>query len=221
MLIGIDRIIIPIDERDREQLSERLIEAGLVYSGDTGLADHPTADAHYALEGGGFIELVWERDPGAAPFRRLFSEMPRVAGIGFTSTQFDADRQAFANEPGAWLWRREREGREEARSAGPAPVGEEDPYLFLIADQTLPYAQSGASGRLASVSVAGAGAAQARQRYEQSLRIPFADNGFTVGETRIEFACSDLPGVSTSLVIEAAKQAATIELAKGSIVFRC
>ena len=38
MLIGIDRVIIPIDEDEREGLSRRLVDAGLVYTGDTGLS---------------------------------------------------------------------------------------------------------------------------------------------------------------------------------------
>ena len=61
MLIGVDRVIVPIAEKDLGELSQQLEEAGLVYTGDTGLPDHPSADAHFALEGGGFIELVWER----------------------------------------------------------------------------------------------------------------------------------------------------------------
>jgi hypothetical protein len=31
MLIGIDRVIIPIDEGERNELSQRLVDAGLVY----------------------------------------------------------------------------------------------------------------------------------------------------------------------------------------------
>ena len=129
MLIGIDRVIVPIEAGERDALSQRLVDAGLVYTGDTGLESHPTADAHFALEGGGFVELVWEREPGASPFRNLFDGMPRVAGLGFTSDDFDADRQRFAGEKDAWLWERSDEhfrrtglGR---RIRQPAPVGRE------------------------------------------------------------------------------------------------
>jgi hypothetical protein len=221
MLIGIDRIIIPIDEGEREQLSRRIVDAGLVYTGDTGLSDHPTADAHFALEGGGFIELVWEREPGTSPFGTLFDAMPRVAGLGFTSNDFDADRQRFAGEDTAWLW--ERAAADEggaSRSAGPATVGEEDPYLFLIDGQRLPYADSGAKGRLTEIVIEGRSAAERRGRYIESLTATFEGDEFVVGATIVRFRQNEGMPIANSLTIEGARVDDELQLSRGAISFK-
>jgi hypothetical protein len=219
MLLGIDRVIVPIAEEDRDSLSAQLEEAGLVYVGDTGLPDHPSADAHFALEGGGFVELVWERAPGSSPFRTLFTGMPRVAGLGFTSPDFDRDRLHFEQEPDAWHWRRENDDGSVAESAGPATVGEEDPYLFLISAPRLPYDDSGATGRLTEVLITGSGAADRLDRYAKALAVAVEDGSFQVGETRVAFSSDDVPGVTNSLVIAGAKVDRTLELARGRITF--
>jgi hypothetical protein len=221
MLIGIDRVIIPIDEDEREDLSRRLVDAGLVYTGDTGLSDHPTADAHFALEGGGFIELVWEREPGTSPFRDLFDAMPRVAGLGFTSNDFDADRQRFAGEGTAWLWERSAEDEGGAsRSAGPATVGEEDPYLFLIDGQRLPYADAGATGRLTEIMIEGISAPERRRRYVESLAVTFQDDQFIVGGTTVRFRQDDGMPIANSLTIDGARIDDELRLARGAMSFK-
>jgi hypothetical protein len=219
MLIGVDRVIVPIAEKDLGELSQQLEEAGLVYTGDTGLPDHPSADAHFALEGGGFIELVWERNPGGSPFQQLFTDMPRVAGLGFTSTEFDADRRHFEDEPDAWHWRRDRDDGGVSESAGPATVGEEDPYLFLISAPELPYSDRGAIGKLAEVRIEGTEAAGRLDRYATALAVGSDGGAFQVGETRVSFSRDDRPGVVNSLVIVGAKVSRTLELARGEITF--
>jgi hypothetical protein len=220
MLIGIDRIIVPIVESDLDGLSAQLVEAGLVYAGDTGLPDNPSADAHFALEDGGFIELVWERTPGGSPFQQLFTEMPRVAGVGFTATEFEADRQRIAAEPDAWHWRREADDGAVSESAGPATVGEEDPYLFLISAPQLPYADLGASGRLTELVIEGADASARRERYVGALPIPVEGDSFTVGKTRVSFVPGATPGIVNSLVITGAKVSRTLALSRGEITFK-
>jgi hypothetical protein len=220
MLIGIDRVIIPIDEGERNELSQRLVDAGLVYAGDTGLEDHPTADAHFALERGGFIELVWEREPGTSPFPNLFDDMPRVAGLGFTSNEFDADRQRFAGEKTAWLWERSAEEGGASRSAGPATVGKEDPYLFLIDGQRLPYVESGAAGRLTEIVIEGTSAPERRRRYADSLAVPFEDQQFVVGDTTVRFRQKGGVPIANSLTVEGARIDAELQLARGAISFK-
>jgi hypothetical protein len=220
MLIGIDRVIIPIDEGERDELSQRLVDAGLIYAGDTGLDGHPTADAHFALQGGGFVELVWEREPGASPFRSLFDSMPRVAGLGFTSNDFDNDRQRFAGERAAWLWERSAEEGGASRSAGPATVGEEDPYLFLIDGQRLPYAESGATGRLTEIVVEGRSAAERRRRYAESLAVTFQDQQFVVGDTTVRFRQTTGVTTATSLTVDGARVDGELQLSRGAISFK-
>jgi hypothetical protein len=219
MLLGIDRVIVPIAESDRDHLSAQLEEAGLVFVGDTGLPDHPSADAHFALEGGGFVELVWERTPGSSPFGQLFTDMPRVAGLGFTTPDFGRDRLHFAEEPDAWHWRREGDDGSISESAGPATVGEEDPYLFLISAPVLPYGDAGATGRLTEVVIAGAGANARLERYAQALAVEAEGGSFQVGDTRVVFSPDGVPGVLNSLVIAGAKVDRTLELARGRITF--
>lgn len=220
MLLGIDRVIVPVDLDGRERLSHELVEAGLVYAGDTGLDDHPTADGHFALEGGGFVELVWERHDGASPFRMLFEDNPRVAGIGFTTDDFDADRQPFADEARGWLWERRPGDNRTTRSAGPAPVGEEDPYLFLIDSPKLPYVDEGAAGRLTEVLVEGTAASECGRRVAASLGLSLDEDRFTVGDTTVRFDQTGSVPIATSLTIEGARTAHEIPLTRGVIRFK-
>jgi hypothetical protein len=221
MLIGIDRVIVPIEEGERDALSQRLVDAGLVYTGDTGLSNHPTADAHFALEGGGFVELVWEREPGSSPFRNLFDGMPRIAGLGFTSNDFDADRQRFAGEKDAWLWERSDDDEGGAsRSAGPATVGEEDPYLFLIDGPRLPYADSGGEGRLTDIVIEGTSAPERLRRYTESLAVTFQDDQCVVGGTTVRFRPKDGVSIANSLTVEGARIDDELQFARGAISFR-
>jgi len=220
MLLGVDRVIVPIEESELDELSRRLVEAGLVHVGDTGLDDHPTADAHFALEGGGFVELVWERQPGSSEFRTLFEDMPRIAGFGFTSDEFDSDRQRFAGEPTAWFWERPSEDSKFARSAGPATVGEEDPYLFLIDDRQLPYADSGAAGRLTEIVVEGTSAPESLRRYADALAVEWEGDQFVVGGTTVRFRERGPLAAVTSLTIEGARVPDELELSRGAISFK-
>jgi hypothetical protein len=163
---------------------------------------------------------VWERRPGASPFRKLFDEMPRVAGLGFTSNEFDADRQRFAGERSAWLWERSPDEGGAARSAGPATVGEEDPYLFLIAGEQLPYADSGAVGRLTEIVVEGTSAPERRRRYEDSLAVAFEGPLVVVGGTTMRFEENDAFAIATSLTIEGARISDELQLSRGTISFK-
>src|SRR5262249_37587238 len=157
-------------------------------------------------------------EPGTSPFRTLFDGMPRIAGLGFTSNEFDGDRQRFAGEKAAWLWERSAEdGGGASRSAGPATVGEEDPYLFLIDGQRLPYADAGATGRLTEIVVGGPSAPERRRRYVDSLAVTFQGDRFVVGGTTVRFRQTDGVSVTNSLTIEGARIEDELQLSRGAI----
>jgi hypothetical protein len=145
--------------------------------------------------------------------------MPRIAGLGFTSTEFDVDRRHFEEEPDAWHWRRDRDDGSVGESAGPATVGEEDPYLFLISAPDLPYNDRAATGRLTEVVIAGTGAAERLDRYAKALAVVPVHDALVVGETRVAFSRDGAPGVVNSLVITGAKVSRTLQLARGEITF--
>jgi hypothetical protein len=118
------------------------------------------------------------------------------------------------------LWERPSDDSNIARSAGPATVGEEDPYLFLIDGEQLPYGDSGAAGRLTEIVIAGTSAPDPRRRYVDSLPVTFADERFVVGGTTVRFREQGPLALATSLTIEGARVSAELELSRGAISFK-
>lgn len=219
MILGIDHLVLPVGAGDGEELRAQLLDIGMTRLGDGDSGDHGARNTLLAFDGGGFLELTWEREPGAAPFPGLFDVTPRLAGVGFTSNDFDNDRQRFDDAPAAWLWEREwiRSDGERVgyRAAGPIPVGEA--YLFLMEGSALPNADVNSRGRLTEIRLTGAPATQWRDTYESSLGIPFQNDRCTVGHTDLVFARDEVPVLVTSLTLSGTGVDRTIQLAQGTI----
>lgn len=222
MILGIDHLVLPVGAADGEALKARLLELGMTKLGDGDSGDHGASNTLLAFEGGGFLELTWEREPGAAPFPGLFDVVPRIAGVGFTSDDFEEDRRLFADAPEVWLWEREwvRSDGEHVgyRAAGPIPVGEA--YLFLMEGVSLPNVDVASRGRLTEVRLTGAPAAQWHETYKASLRVSFDGDRCTVGHTDIVFEPDDQPVLVTSITLAGSGVTETIRLAQGSIDLR-
>jgi hypothetical protein len=222
MIIGIDHLVLPTAGDDVEALRRRLLEIGMTRLGDGESGDHGTANTLLAFDGGGFLELTWEREPGAAPFPGLFEITSRVAGVGFTSDEFDEDRTRFADAAEAWLWEREwvRSDGERLgyRAAGPIPVGEA--YLFLMEGSALPNVETESKGRLVEVRLTGKPAKQWLEIYESSLDMPFEDGRCTVGHTDIVFAPDDGARLVTSITLAGTGVDESLPLAQGEILLR-
>ncbi len=220
MIKGIDHLVLPTGSKEQaEAIAEKLLAEGLLIGGRGDSGDHGASNILVALEGGGFIELTWEHAPGSAPFPGLFRATPRVAGIGFTSTNIEEDGRAWSDLESAWLWERDwtdDTGQKKGyRANGPFPVGEA--YLFLMEGDRFPYDDVGARGKLVEIAFSGGEHELWEKRYRTLLDLEWEDGVARTGWTRISFAPGDNPRLEARLRIDVPGEGGSIDFAEGGI----
>jgi hypothetical protein len=219
----VDHIVLAVAGDDRSRLAERLLAAGLV---DIPLhLDFPeigAASDSYAMAGGGFVELVYETEPGAAP-RAWFDETPRVIGLGFMADDFEADVAAWGEPEGMWVMDEDHvldDGSVLTIHAAGPHSHDDDLYVFLMDRRELPYPELGARARLTAVTFAGRGAASWRARLSTWLRASPAGDGLQVGDVMLGFRPGTHPAARVSLDFEVPLPAEVVPLAQGEIALR-
>lgn len=152
----IDHIIVAVTAAQRLELSAQLQAAGFVH-GDAGRHPGGTANENVAFASGGFLELLYEQEPGSGP-RAWFADTPRVQGIGFSTTDYHRDISAWGSPPGSWdehfpkvLASGETS---QCRAAGPLPRAEF--YVFYMDRPAPSFGSLGATARLTGITLRGA-----------------------------------------------------------------
>jgi hypothetical protein len=217
MITEIDHIIIAVDRPQQGELSERLKRAGLVH-GDAGRHPTGTANENVAFSSGGFLELLYEAEPGAAnPV--WFAETPRVQGVGFSTTDYAADVAGFTQDDGSWnrVFTKEQDdgSRTAILAAGPLPMNEF--YPFVMDRPSPPFADLGATARLTSLTFAGARHAHWRERFQEWFSLSERNGGLLAGDVELRFVDGPHPDMRTSLELAVSDAAGSIPISGGAI----
>ena len=222
MICAVDHIVLAVDAGERRPLAERLLAAGLV---DIPLhLDFPeigAASDSYAMAGGGFVELVYETRPGAAP-AAWFDEVPRVIGLGFMSDDFETDVAAWGEPEGMWIMDEDQVLADGSvlniHAAGPHPHFE-DLYVFVMDRRELPYAALEAKPRLEALTFVGSPAARWRHDLSSWLGLPPVGEELRVGEVSLRFRTGAHPSARVSPTFSVGRPTWPIPLAAGRVGF--
>jgi hypothetical protein len=217
---GVDHVVLAVAAGERRRFAERLLAAGFV---DIPLhLDFPEIEAasdSYAMGGGGFVELVYETRPGAAP-ATWYDKVPRVIGLGFTSDDFDADVAAWGEPDGMWTMDEDQVLADGSvlniHAAGPHPHFE-DVYVFVMDRRELPYSQLGAAPRLTSLTFTGGRAESWRDNLSLWLGAPRIGDDLQVGDATVRFRAGGHPNARVSLTFAVPGAGQVVPLAAGEL----
>jgi hypothetical protein len=187
---AIDHIVYAVPSGECERLGERLLANGFrPTSLDLDFSEIGAASRSYAMASGGFVELVYETEPGVAP-HAWFSEAPRVIGVGFSSDDFERDVGVWGDPQGMWRMDELKPLRDGStlriHAAGPHPHFEPF-YVFVMDTPQLPYPHLGADAQLKDLTFSGAQAAQWRQRLATWLAPAEAGETLRIGGVALRF----------------------------------
>ncbi|HEY7145498.1 MAG TPA: VOC family protein [Streptosporangiaceae bacterium] len=217
MLTQIDHIIVAVSGAEHRALSARLAQAGFLH-GDAGRHPGGTANENVAFAGGGFLELLYEQEPGSGP-PVWFADTPRVQGIGFSTSDYDADIAAWGTPEGSWnrIFPKVLDTGEpsQCRAAGPLPMHEF--YVFYMDRPAPSFADLAATPRLTGVTFRGAGHQLWRDRFASWFRLPAADGGLRGGDVTFRFEPGDHSAVRLSLAFAVRRGEGSIPISGGTI----
>jgi hypothetical protein len=225
VILHLDHIVVPTTRKHRQELTRRLVDAGFVHV-ESGRSDENGVEHHLlSFNGGAFLELACELEPRACPLDGLFDITTRVAGVGFSSNDLDADLTAWSDDeeaPDAWYWEHEWFGGDDTRNfyraAGPIPVGQS--YLFLMDTDQTNYHHVESDARLREIVFHGTDHELWRERYRRWLRLPAADDSFDVAGVRLRFEPDDDEGIEVRLVFDVPSGGGSVQLARSTFELR-
>jgi hypothetical protein len=217
MASQIDHIILATQAAEQPVLSERLRAAGFVH-GDAGRHPGGTANENVAFAGGGFLELLYEQEPGSGP-DIWFSETPRVQGIGFCTTSYDTEIGRWGTPAGSWdqvFPKILDDGTAtECRAAGPLPRGQF--YVFCMERPAPPFAGLGATARLTDVIFRGTDHLLWRERFGSWFGLPDHDGMLSCADVRFSFQPGAASEARVSLAFAVRQGQGTIPISGGAI----
>jgi len=213
VIFGVDHLVLCGNRADLERLSSRLSPAGFVpVPGKLRFDEIGAHSESVAYRGGGFLEVVYEVRPGAAPRTWFDRPIPRVMGIGVSSDDFEHDTAG-------WLWTMDEEQALDDGStlrihaAGPhehlSPL-----YLFAMdrRDRTLDHPDLGGLAELTSLTFGGQDAALWRRQLDEWL-----GGSDAIGDVELRFVEGDGPGAVVTPAFNVSAGAGIVPLAAGSI----
>ncbi|MEO8291003.1 MAG: hypothetical protein ABI649_08445 [Gaiellaceae bacterium] len=218
MIYGIDHIVLAVPGEERSRIADGLLGAGFEATPlDLDFPELSAASESFAMASGGYVELVYEREPGPAP-AVWFAGAPRVIGVGFSSDDFDHDVAAWGEPDGMWRMNENKPLPDGSvlniHAAGPHPHLE--PFYVFVMDTPVPlFARLGAEPRLVRLTFSGAEAGTWRERLTAWLALV----GPAIGAVELRFEETDEAGVRVTPAFVAPGPPAPIPLAAGAIVF--
>jgi hypothetical protein len=217
VLSQIDHIIVAVSSAEQQAISARLKEAGFVHA-DAGRHPSGTANENVAFASGAFLELLYEQQPGSGP-DVWFRDTPRVQGIGFSTTDYEADIAAWGRPPGSWdrIFPKTMTNGEpsQCRAAGPLPM--EEFYVFYMERPAPTFADLGATARLTGITFRGAAHQLWRDRFQTWFRLPAADGVLSCGDITFGFEPGEHSAVRLSLTFEVQQGEGTIAISGATI----
>jgi hypothetical protein len=215
MIFAVDHLVLCGTRDDLHRLRSRLVPSGFVtVPGRLRFDDIGAHSESLAYRGGGFVEVVYEVETGAAPRAWFGGRLPRVMGIGVSSDDFERDTAG-------WLWTMDEEQVLEDGStlhihaAGPHEH-QSELYLFAMnrPDRVLDHPHLGGTAELASLTFAGSEVPIWRSRLREWLGRDDA-----IGDVELRWHESDAAAVSVTpeFRVPAAAGAGAVELAAGAI----
>jgi hypothetical protein len=213
VIFGVDHLVLCGERDDLERLRGRLGPAGFVpVPGKLRFDDIGAHSESLAYRGGGFVEVVYEVQPGKAPTAWFGGPVPRVMGIGVSSDEFDRDTEG-------WLWTMDEEQRLDDGStlrihaAGPH---EHLSSLYLFAmdrpDRVLDHPDLGGMSELISLTFEGREALVWRRRIDEWL-----GGSEAIGDVELRFEVADTPGAVLTPSFKVPAAAGEVALSVGSI----
>jgi hypothetical protein len=186
----IDHIVYAVPSGEQERLGEQLLASGFRPTPlDLDFPEIGAASRSYAMASGGFVEFVYETQPGVSP-QVWFSGAPRVIGVGFSSDDFERDVGAWGEPEGMWQMDELKPLPDGStlriHAAGPHPHFEPF-YVFVMDTPELPYAHLGADARLKDLTFSGAQAEEWRQRLSRWLAAKEDGEALRVGGVQLSF----------------------------------
>jgi hypothetical protein len=220
MLKALDHLVMAIDRNKLDEIRQQLYDAGFAPGGDPGSHDTTeTADENFVYANGAYLELVWELRDGSGP-AIWFERIPRLQGVGFSTSDYAADIASWMQEENAWDIQVSKEledgGRFYARGSGPIPMLENEFYVFIM-DREQPRMALGAAPRLRRLTFAGTEADVWRERLGRWLDLPQDDEGYSFDGTQFRFEPDSVSGTWVSLLYTVPSGGGSIPLAHGEL----
>lgn len=213
MIFGVDHLVFCGSRDDPGRLRSRLSPAGFVpVPGKLRFDEIGAHSESLAYRGGGFVEVVYEVQPGRAPTAWFGGPLPRLMGIGVSSDDFERDTAG-------WLWTMDEEqlledgSRLRIRAAGPHE--HQSPfYLFAMdrPDRKLDHPHLGGVAELVSLTFAGREAADWQARLTDWL-----GRSDAIGDVTLRFVDGDSADALVTPTFRVRAAAGTVALAAGSI----
>ena len=187
MFFGVDHLVFAGTRDDHRRLGEALLPRGFVaVPGRLRFDDIGAHSESYAYAAGGFVEVVYEVEPGRAPRAWFGGLLPRLMGIGVSSDDFAADTAG-------WLWHMDEvqvlDDGTRHRIVAAGPHEHQSPlYLFAMdrPDRVLDHPGLGGTAVLRALRFAGGEHAAWRERIERWL-----GRADAVGDVALEFVPGD------------------------------
>jgi hypothetical protein len=213
----IDHIIIAVDGRQHEDLSEQLKAAGFVH-GDAGKHPGGTANENVAFAGGGFLELLYEQSPGNGP-RVWFGDTPRVQGIGISTAHYEADIAAWGRPPESWdqMFDKVLDTGEESQCRAAGPLARNEFYVFYMDRPRTDFVDLGATARLTDIIFRGRDERLWRNRFRMWFGLPERDDGLQCGDVRFRFEPGGSASIRLSLRFEVQQAPSVFPISGGEI----
>jgi hypothetical protein len=218
VIYGVDHIVLGVPGEERRRIADGLLAAGFKPTPlDLDFAEIGAASESFAMASGGYVELVYETEPGAAP-TVWFTGAPRVIGLGFSSNDFDRDVAAWGEPEGKWVMHEDKRLPDESvlniHAAGPHPHFE--PFYVFVMDTPAPlFAGLGAEPRLVRLTFAGVEAGEWRER----LTRWFGLEELAVGDVGLRFLDTTDAGIRVWPTFSTTAESPPIPLAAGAIEF--
>jgi hypothetical protein len=222
MITGVDHVILAVAREEHAQFSDRLRSAGFVH-GDAGRhVGQGTANENLVLAGGSYLELLFP-DPPPDPPRAWYAESPHILGVSFTSTDVEADAEAWAGAEGAWTQRLEKtldDGTDVAFELA-GPHDRDAPFFVFILERAEPaFVALGAKARLERLCLFGTDAPRWLDDIARWLSVETNGGSVSIGGVELRSEDDSRPGLTVDAEFAVPKADGELPLRRGRIVLR-